>query len=236
MSLDRPLPGLDGHGSLCLVIRGVCIDHVTGALVPVTSVRSCAQFGFQFRMPYEVAAYARVCDPLRAVGERHALEVGVVRIGVADSSAASSNTLLLYVGEAWDDEAVRALLSGVERSRREGAGLVVVILFTEGALNGGDAELPDRIREPGEELAAPLMVNEDVRGGWTKVSPCRLAQSDPAWRLIAPDGTVRWSHQGPADDETIAAVLDERLVASAPAGFGRIRPELIPEITCPSNS
>lgn len=41
------------------VIRDMRVDHVTGALVPITSVRECAQYGYEFRMPYEVGAYGR---------------------------------------------------------------------------------------------------------------------------------------------------------------------------------
>jgi len=226
LSREQPLPGLDGHGRMCLVIRGVHVDHVTGALVPVTSVKECAQFGYEFTMPYEVGAYARVCDPLRAVGERPAPEIGVVRIGVPNVRDAASNTLLLYLGDAWDEEAASALRSGLERCLREGTGLLVVVLFREGALSRGVPELQYKLRELGEGLAAPLMVNEDMRGGWTKALALPARANEPAWRLIAPDGTVSWSHQGRADGELVAAVLDERLVASAPAGFGRIRPDL----------
>jgi hypothetical protein len=226
LSREQPLPGLDGHGRVCLVIRGVHADHVTGALVPVTSVKECAQFGYEFRMPYEVGAYARVCDPLRAAGEKPAPEIGVVRIGVPDLRGTASNTLLLYLGDAWDEEAASALRSGLGLCHREGAGLLVVVLFRQGTLSRGDRELQDRLRELGEGLAAPMMVNEDVRGGWTKVFALPARTGEPAWRLIAPDGTVRWSHQGRAHGELVAEMLDERLVASAPAGFGRIRPDL----------
>jgi hypothetical protein len=223
---ELPLPGLDGSGRVCLVIKGVSVDNVTGALVPVTSVNDCAQFGYQFKIPYEVGAYARVCDPLRAVGERPAPEIGVVNIGVSDPKVNGSNTLMLYLGDAWDDEAASALRYGLERCRREGAGLLVLVLFKEGSLSHGNRNLQSRLGELGDGLAAPLMVNEDLRGGWAKILALPTHDLEPAWRLITPDGTVSWSHQGRADGELVASMLDERLVASPPAGFGRIRPDV----------
>lgn len=226
LSREQPLPGLDGQGRLCLVIRGVRVDHVTGALTAVTSVRECAKFGYEFTMPYEVSAYARVCDPLRAVAEEPAPEIGVVRLGVPGPRVTASNTLLLSLGDDWDEEAASALRSGLETCRREGAGLLAVVLFREGVLGSGDRELRNRLEELAQGLAAPLMVNEDVRGGWTRTLALPARATEPAWRLITPDGTVSWSHHGRADGELVAAVLDERLIPSAPAGFGHLRTDV----------
>jgi len=68
------------------------------------------------------------------------------------------------------------------------------------------------------------MVSEDMRGGWSSVLALSLRPHEPAWRLITPQGTVSWSHEGRADGELIASMLDERLVPSPPAGFERFRP------------
>ncbi|MGB7926386.1 MAG: hypothetical protein WCF57_24305 [Pyrinomonadaceae bacterium] len=225
-SREQPLPGLDGQGRVCLVIRGVHVDHITGALIPVESVRECAQFGYEFRMPYEIGAYTRLYDPLRAVGERPAPEIGVMRVGVPEVRDHASNTLVLYLGDAWNEEAVYTLRTGLERCRREGAGLLVLVLFRDGVLRAGDLGLQSRLRDLGEGLAAPMQTSEDVRQGWSTVLGLSARGGQPAWRLITPDGVVSWSHHGRADAELLASVLDERLVASGPAGFGRMRSEV----------
>ena len=224
LSREQPLPGLDGQGRMCLLVRGVHVDQVTGALVPVESVRECAQFGYEFRMPYEVGAYTRICDPLRAVGERRAPEIGLMRVGVPEVRDHPSNTLVLYLGDAWNADAAGALQAGLERSRREGAGLLVLVLFRDGALRDFDPELQSRLAELGEGLAAPMLVSEDVRGAWSTVLALPTRTSEPVWRLITPEGVVRWAHHGRADAELLASVLDERLVTSGPPGLGRIRP------------
>jgi hypothetical protein len=45
---SEPLPGLDGHGRICLSIDGVHVDQTTGRLVSVQSVFDCAQFGYEY--------------------------------------------------------------------------------------------------------------------------------------------------------------------------------------------
>jgi len=206
LSREQPLPGLDGQGRVCLLIRGVQVDHVTGALVSVDSVRECAQFGYEFRMPYEVGAYARVCDPLRAVGERPAPEIGLLRVGVPEVRDHASNTLVLYLADAWNANAASTLQAGLERCRREDAGLLVLVLFREGGLRDGDPELQSRLEELGEALAAPMLVSEDVRGAWSTALALPTRTAEPEWRLITPEGVVRWVHHGRADAELLAQI------------------------------
>ena len=228
LNRELPLPGLDGNGRVCLVIRGVRVDQVTGALVPVTSIRACTQYGYEIRMPYEVSAYARLCDPLLAMGAEPAPAIGVMRIGAADVRDAASNTLVLYLGERWDEAAATALRAGLARCRREDAGLLVVVLFRHGVLGRGGRALQGRLRKLGDGLPAPMMANEDIREAWTRLLAFPVQSDEPSWRLMAPDGTLRWSHDGTADAGLVAAVLEERLVPSAPAGTGRIGTDLAP--------
>ena len=183
------------------------------------------QYGYELRMPYEVGAYARVCDPLRAVGGEPAPEIGVMRIGVPEVREAASNTLVLYLGERRDEAAAAARRAGLARCRREDAGLLVV-LFRQGVPGRGDRALQGRLRELGESFPAPMMANEDVREAWARLLALPAPSDEPSWRLMAPDGTVRWSHEGRDDAELVAVVLDERLVSSAPAGPGRLGTDL----------
>jgi hypothetical protein len=225
LSLDNPLPGLDGSGRVCLAVRGVHVDHVTGAPVPIESAMECAQFGYEFKMPYEVGPYVRICDPLRAIAERPAPEIGILRVGVSEAPEAASNTLVLYLDRTWSEEAASTLRAGLESCRRENAGLLVLVLFRDGVLNAGDPELQARLQELSTSLAAPMLVNEDVRGGWSKVLALPTGRGELAWRLITPAGVVSWVHHGRADAELLASVLDERLVASRQASLVRVRPD-----------
>ena len=126
---ENPLPGLDGLGQVCLTISGVHIDHVTGALVRVTSEMDCAKWGTQYHLPYEVnGPYIRVCDPLKP-REQVASEIGVMRVGVSERPERVWNTLIVYMHERWNDEAVSALKGGLARCRLQGYGLTVILLF-----------------------------------------------------------------------------------------------------------
>jgi hypothetical protein len=224
INLEQPLPGLDGPGRLCLVIRGVQVDHDTGDFVPVTSVMDCAQFGYEFRIPALIGLYMRLHDPLAGLEATKAAEIGVLRLGATDPAASGSNTLVLYLGDAWHEDAVAVLRAGLDQCRREGAGLLVALLFKEGKKARCEDELQGCLRELAETLAAPLMVSEDVRGGWAEALALPVDGRGLSWRLIAPDGRISWSHDGRADAGLLAAVLDERLVASLPPGLGRIGP------------
>ncbi|NUS43721.1 MAG: hypothetical protein HOQ24_08555 [Mycobacteriaceae bacterium] len=213
-----PLPGLDGQGQVCLRIIGTHVDHITGAQVPVQSVLDCAQFGYQFRLPVEVAPYSRVCDPLRAVRGEPAPEEGLVR--VATTEASQSNTLVLYLGDRWDAEAAEALESGL-RENPYSAALLVLILFTDGALATMSA--PDR--EAAQRAAAevaPVLLAEDIGQRWQPI--LGIGDERPAWRLLAPEDFVRWSHDGPLPAREVAAALDKHLVAALDPTPARLHP------------
>jgi hypothetical protein len=228
LGLDQPLPGLDGIGRMCLTISGVHVDHVTGALVPVTSVRECEQYGFEFKLPYEVGPYVRICDPLRA-REREAPEIGILRVGVRNAAAAQagSNTLVVYLREAWNEQAAATLRAGLERCRREGAGLLVLVLFQDGVLRrGGGEPLQASLGELAAGLPAPVVVNEDVYEGWSKALSISAARGEPAWRLVSPSGLVTWAHDGGVEPELLASALERRLEPSRPPGLVRFRPDV----------
>jgi hypothetical protein len=222
---SEPLPGLDGHGRICLSINGVQVDQRSGALIPVRSVVDCAQFGYEFRVPLEMGPYLRVCDPLRAVGGRPAPEEGILRIGAAEDTAATQNTFVLHVGETWNEDAVAVLRAGVEGCGRRGAGLLVLVLFSDGALSRTDRELSSQIRDLAAALPAPLLVTEDVRSAWSQVLGMNESEPGPHWRLVTPAGAVPWRHDGRINSEKIAAVLTEHLKASRPAEFVQFQPE-----------
>jgi len=230
VALEGRLPGLDGLGKVCLEISGVHIDPLSGAFVPVTSVIDCAKFGYEFKMPYEVGPYVRICDPLRA-RERAAPEIGILRVGVPETKTAS-NSLGLFLGEAWNEEAVSVLTAGLEQCQRQGAGLLVVLLFTDGAFGGENGELQARLEDLRARLPAPMLVTEDVREGWS-TALALSRQHGLAWRLVNPAGVVTWAHDGRVDAAVLASVLERRLDASSPAAFGVIGSEISIGATMP---
>jgi hypothetical protein len=222
---DRPLPGLDGQGRICLSVKGVHVDPVSGARVPVQSVVDCAQFGYEFKMPVEVGPYVAVCDPLGGRPGVTAPEVGVMRVGASRTTEATQNTLILYLGEAWNGAAVEVLTSALDACRRRGAGLLVLLLFRRDALHSADSQLAAQIRHLGVALPAPLLVIEDLRDSWSEYLGVDTSSTDLQWRLLTPVGAVSWLHRGPLDSEELRSVLDKLLVASHPAGLVPFRPE-----------
>jgi hypothetical protein len=224
LARDKPLPGLDGHGKLCLAVSGVQVDPFTGILVPVTSTVECTQFGYEFKLPYEVGPYLRVCDPLRTA-EGRAPEIGLLRVRVADTQTAS-NALVVYLRDRLDDESVEVLGRGIEASRAEGAGLLVVLVFEDGALERDRDALHFRIDALRRHLAAPLLVAEDVREGWSTALAVPSQGIAISWRLITPAGAVCWVHDGRVDAEIVTRMIDTRLVASGPPTFSPIRTDI----------
>ncbi|WP_156765410.1 hypothetical protein [Mycobacterium sp. 1245852.3] len=222
LDVDNPLPGLDGSGQVCLSISGVQVDHETGALIPVRSIAQCAQFGYQFKLPFEVGPYLRVCDPARVATERARPEIGLLRTSASPDTAATHNTLVVYVGEDLDDDVAGALVAGVESCQRQFAGLLVLVLFRDGGLtNTHQAEKVDALSAA---LAAPAMITEDVQDRWKEFLALDNARSLPNWRLIDPAGVVSWNHNGSMMHQGLAEALDKHLVTGSPA-----RPEHLRE-------
>jgi len=210
---ESPLPGLDGMGRVCLTIQGARVDHVTGAWVPVRSTTECAVFGYEFRMPIEVAPYLRICDPLREIG-RMATEVGVVRVGSAGVTGAP-NVLACYAGRRWDGRAAETVLAGLAHCRRTDAGLMVLVLFADGALQDADAETVGSLRNLSQESPAPVLVAEDVGGRWATILGVDDTVEVAQWRLLDPRGVISWAPDTSFDADELSRVLEEALVVSA---------------------
>ena len=223
VGVESPLPGLDGLGRVCLTIRGARVDHVTGRWTAVESLAECASFGYQFRLPIETAPYLRVCDPLRAV-EGVAPEVGVMRLSAAEADRAS-NTLIAYVGEHhWDPEAAATVLAGLEHCQRRDAGLLVLVLFGERALETSSAETIAHVQRFAESSSAPVLITDDVGGRWAQHAGVGNSAAGPQWRLLDAGGVVRWAPENRFSAEELARVLDRALLPSAVPDLVDIRP------------
>jgi hypothetical protein len=198
--VEQPLPGLDGIGKVCLYITGMQVDHVTGVWGPVRGVVECAQFGYEFKVPLEAAPYFRVHD-------QHGAEVGIMHAGASPDSVESANTLIVFPSENLD-EVTEVLVAGVSECRRRFAGLLVLVLFPDGALNTRNADISAR-------LGAPVLVAEDVRNRWSRYLGAPTTAT--AWRLMSPAGVLAWSHEGSLEPHELTAALNENLTPSRPA-------------------
>jgi hypothetical protein len=217
---EAPLPGLNGMGQMCLVIKGTQVDHVTGERVPVNSRFVCATFGFEFHFPYALAQGLRVCDPAAVGADGIAPEVGLMRAGVPNQPDGASNALFLYVGDTPSADALSTLRDGLARCRRTDVGLLVVILLDEGAVAVGGRKLAQLVTDLKVGFEAPLLVTEDIGGGWAKT--LGIAGPLPDWRLLNPASVVAWTHSGRLTADELTAALDARLVRSRPPSASRI--------------
>ena len=220
-----PLPGLDGMGVVCLKIRGVQVDAATGNLIPVESRRQCARFGQSIYIsPGGGRLFWRIFPDEPELSQRVPFpELALMEVGGKQSpEAIAANTLLVYVDRKWDRDTALALRGGLEASRRQDAGLSVVVLFREGALGEERESIFAELEELSAEIGAPVVLNEDVHGAWSSALALPGGRAKQAWRLIAPGGGVIWMHDGRLPAERLGVALDQHLIPSAPP-----RPELM---------
>ncbi len=226
MDLRDPLPGLDGSGRVCLSVTGVQVDPYTGDLVPLETSLECSRFGFSvplhandgvrlFLREYEDAPVHRPGPPR---------EMALVAVGGDSAGAAGANTLVVHA--RWDEQIAAALREGLAACRRDDAGLLVLLLFREGVLQSLDSNASNELRKFADELEAPLLVNEDVRGSWSTALGFQSDRDEPAWRLISPRGGVSWMHDGHASAEQLASALDRYLFPGNPPTAQHERPGL----------
>jgi hypothetical protein len=226
--LSRPLPVLDGFGSMCLTIKGERVHSVTGALVPVVVARKCMRAGFDIRI--EGVAGGRVFlkewvkrqrDPVGPVQEVSIIDVGGGRTDRAP------NTLVIRAGERWNPEIGATLRDALLNCGRVDAGLQVLLLFKDGTL-ASQANPVDDIAPLAADLEAALMVNEDVRGTWSDALAMDPRDGEVQWRLVTPTGGVSWGHRGSIDVRELARALDVHLFPAPPPSPRPLSPGITP--------
>ena len=215
IGLTDPLPGLDGFGRVCLRVFGAVVNPVTGQFESETSVRRCVKFGFDLvtlddlnRLDLRDVPELSQDVPFPQLKERAV-------VAMRRSGNAGANTLVLYAGEEWSDEAANALGKGLDACRRYDAGLSVLVLFKEGVLDHHGARLAKNVEQQIGKFGILAHVNEDVDGGWAKSLNLQGKEGGPGWALISPEGTVPWSHQGRIEAQQLGTVLDTHLRRSA---------------------
>jgi hypothetical protein len=222
IGLKAPLPGLDGWGYVCLKITGVRVDPVTGQFVPIQSAQRCTRFG------YNIADGIRKGDRLflrdmPELSQRVPFpELALVGPSRTPEAAGAANTLLLYVDKAWDGATAKVLERGLHDCGRYDAGLALLVLFREGVLEAAGPGLIEEVESFAREQGIAVLVNEDVRGGWSRALDLRTGTGEPGWAILNPNGSAVWTHQGRIESETLTDALDTHLrrsPAPAPAAF-----------------
>lgn len=214
--LSRPLPVLDGFGSVCLTIRGERIHSVTGAIVPVVVARKCLRAGVDIRIQGVAGGRVFLKEWMKQERDRigPVQEVSIIDVGGGRTDRAP-NTLVIRAGERWNPEVGATLRDALLNCRRVDAGLQVLLLFKDGTLSSGGNPVAE-IAPLAADLEAPLMVNEDVRGTWSDALAMDQRGADVQWRLVTPTGGVSWGHTGAIDARALAQALDLYLFPAPP--------------------
>jgi hypothetical protein len=212
-----PLPGIDGNGTLCLAVKGVQIDAVTGSLVTIQTVKHCQRFGLNLSVGVRADRARLLIRDLPDLSEKVPFaHLPLYAVGVQPRTAAA-NTLLIYVDRKWDTEIATVLRAGLDGTRRDNAGLVLLVLFKEGILSDATSALFTSIQELGQHLGIATIVNEDVQARWSVAYALRTESDTPSWRLLSPAGDVTWMHDGPVTPPQLVNALDQCLIPSPPA-------------------
>jgi hypothetical protein len=112
------------------------------------------------------------------------------------------------------DDDIHTLVDGVAECTRQDAGLLVALVFPDGALDPSGANRGEDARAVAERLEAPLVVSEDVHGSWSRGLLLEGGNDRPSWRLLSPDGGLVWKEDERIDAGELARVLDGCLFPS----------------------
>lgn len=219
LGLKTPLPGLDTSGKVCLNVSGGQLDPYSGNMTPSQSGTKCQRFGFDIHAIGAVGPgrlFIREWLPKPGDPSGPVQEVGLVEVSSRTARSSASNTLVLYLGERWNPDTATILSEGLRGSRRDDAGLLVLLLFREGTLAAGGQDLRAELDRLAANLEAPVLANEDVYESWSGALALRLGGGERAWRLISPGGGVTWMHDGHLSAEALGSALDRYLLPSPP--------------------
>ena len=211
---EKPLPGLDGWGWMCLEIHGFQVDSLTGRRVPFVE-KTCTHYGHRLSVGgFDFASRLLGALHSGAIDGAQPREIGLIELGGAPVDRAAANSMVFYSGGRFDREAANIVAAGLDASAREDAGLVILALVREGAALEGGAALTAEIAAFTNRIGAHVEVVEDVARSWTR----RLAIPPDltAWRLITPNGGFSWSHDGQLAPEELGRALNVHLRPSPP--------------------
>ena len=200
MGLRRPLPGLDGMGIVCLNVKASRFIQCTGEWVPAATERHCRRFGIELTLTppgldrlFMKEFGGKPRDPIGPIAE-----VAVHRVDGRNPATRSANTLVIFAGEQWNRETASALREGVAACTRSDAGLLVIVLFRDGTITAKGAPFVSELREQLTGLEAPLLINEDVHGSWSRSLYVDAAAGELTYRLVTRPAASRGRTPGPS--------------------------------------
>jgi hypothetical protein len=224
MQVGAPLPGLDRPGQLCLRVKGVRVNWRTGDLEEFDDFETevCNVFGHP--VPLRPGADGLNVPEYVTVGGGGPHHPGPVEIGVAGLTGhqvltleAAANTLVVSVGDSFDENDAETIVAGLDGCTREDAGLLVTLVFPDGGLDRTDGDLVQSLQSFAERLPAPLTVNEDLDGAWSKALSIDNSDGGTTWQLFSPGCGLLWTREGQIEAGELSTVLDGCLYPSAPA-------------------
>jgi hypothetical protein len=192
----------------------VQVDPVTGRLRAIRSTRRCQRYGWSIATGVREGGRLLLRDIPELSQDVPFRQLGLLAAG---GHGASANTLVIYHRRAWQDNAADTLHAALRQTRRHDAGLTLLALFGEGVLESAGGRLIHDLEAIGQRLGIPVVVNEDVRGAWSRAFRLESREQEQAWRLLSPHGGVTWRHDGPVDAEGLAAALHTRLIKGPPS-------------------
>jgi peroxiredoxin len=231
------LPPVDGDpgyswprtpGSVCLSIRGVQLNAVTGAEEPIdTSVAhrepDCNRYFPQPTLPpppsggpvgwHKPRLWAKIWLLESEPADPATRELAVLDLSAGPDAIPSCNTLVHYVDNPAAAPMIGLLVDALKRANRDDPDVFIVVVFREGLLAAGGPDLGAQLSSFAEKGNAPLVVTEDIAGGWSKVFELPTGHGVSATRLITPDGRVAWAHDGPLNEDTVLSAMIDHLRA-----------------------
>ena len=211
------LPGLDGFGSVCLQITGVQVDGRSGEWVTVTSAKQCKRFGLSMSTVFANRERLYLVDMpelSKDVPLPELSELAWIALPRTRDVAGAANTLVLLLAEPLDEQTTEALVHGLRACRRFDTGLSLLVLYREGVLQKGGSAMIAELEHLRRKLQIATVVNEDVRGSWSRALGLSLSSQAVGWALISPAGDRSWVHEGRVESATLATALDMHLKRS----------------------
>jgi peroxiredoxin len=220
-----PAAGPAMAGALCLTFRGIQVHSVTGDDVPVDTKSTylrlppCRYF---YPAPPIVGGDSRRLRALSRIwaDDLELAEPAQREIAVIDAQRRPSespfNTLIQRVDAASLSPALTALAAALRAAARPDAGLLVVLLFGDGALTAGGPQLPREMQQFAKAVGRLVVTTEDVRQGWSTALELPSGRGRETSWLVDARGEIAWRHEGAISAAALAAALRDRLISSPP--------------------
>lgn len=213
---ELPKPaGLDNAPRLCLMIRGIRLNH-NGVEEAVVGGDYCTVSAYEPILTAPIW-YGRVMlpiwwpDPPDQVLD-HWIVAHINVLADRPSDRPTYNGLVHFVGSR-DQRPLESIGRALSMVRRQDATMVVTLVLPAGSFGARREELERRLGNVGERFGAALQITEDYAGGWTQLFAPREATST---HLLNARGALVWGRDGNAEPDEIANAIETHALTSAP--------------------